>query len=392
MLRQMFIVACLSLHLFGLLASATSMTFNGLITHELFVYGNIALLACISLAAFPERLQDMDWRLLSLIILYGTSVIAPTASLHGTSLTTIEVLMVPLTILAFTWAVPKALQRTTLDSFLAVIVLVFSIHTVFAFLLAVTKTSTIFGYELPIAIGRPQLYWGERGALLTGLFANPNGLASYLLLLPATAFGLAAPQPKPKQKLLISCGFLLLIHLLLLMSRASSLTALTGLIVPAICRHLSSRQLKIFAWLTGIASLIFIAYTIANWPHDNSLCLRTFIWQGFLDAAMHTPFGSGWNSVVVYNQNPHNMFLANLVYFGVSGLLLLIALVVILGARAIALCDKDKTSAFLLCTLAAMVLIHGNVEYVITYPLLFSNSIFWLLLGSVQRQRRGLSF
>src|SRR6185369_3918678 len=145
-------------------------------------------------------------------------------------------------------------------------------------------------------------FWGERGALLTGIFLNPNALASYLMLLPALSFAMAVSRRWAWQRvLLVSCGTLLGLHLLLLLSRAASLTMLAAMAVTGV----ASRKLN--PWIRGLslgAVLLLLSgacYALFSWKLDNSICLRLFIWQGFLDSALMNPFGYGWNGVVVFN-------------------------------------------------------------------------------------------
>jgi len=297
----------------------------------------------------------------------------------------IELCLTPLIIFCFVWAVPKALTRRDLEVVLLAIVSLFTAHGLLTAYMVATNTHCLFGQELLCTTGRPQLYWGERGALVTGLFANPNGLGSCLILLPAIAFYMATRLQRTGQRaFLFSSGSLLLLNLLVLMSRSCSLTTLAGLAVAGVSGKLLKPWVRCVALGAMLLALFCGCYAIFDWRSDNSTCLRSFIWMGFVDAVLENPFGSGWNSVAVFNQNPHNCLLANLVYFGFTGFVLLLALFIMLIARAANNCRQDRTSAVLVLSLASMLLIHQSVEYVISYPLLFSNSIFWLLLGYAQ--------
>jgi hypothetical protein len=329
--------------------------------------------------------ERKDWLLLAIIVLYGLSVIVPSASTHSMSLCTVAVCLTPLAIFCFVWALPKCLTRRDFEVVFLGILSVFTAHALLTACLVATKTHFLLGRELYCATGRPQLYWGKAGALLTGLFASPNALGSYLILLPALAFSMAARwRPSWRRRLLISSGALLVVNLLLLMSRAASLTAMSALALAGVSGKGLNAWLRCLALGTIVLALFGAGYALFNWRHDNSTCLRALIWQGFLDALLENPFGSGWNGVAVFNQNPHNCLLANLVYFGVVGAVLLLTLLTVLMRRAANACREDPASLVLVLSLGSMLLIHASVEYVITYPLLFSNSVFWLLVGYLQ--------
>lgn len=355
------------------------------LSHEQVVYANMVLLSVASLAALwrPRiNVERQDWMLLAIIGLYGLSVLVPTAATHAMSLCTVEACLTPLTIFCFVWAIPKTLTKGDLEGVFLVIISVFTAHALLTACLVATKTQTLLGQDFLCTTGRPQLYWGERGALLTGLFASPNALGSYLVLLPALAFSIAAHWQRSWQKtLLVSSGTLLVLNLVLLMSRAASLTSLSALAVAGV----SSKALK--PWLRSVALsamlliLFYALHALSDWRFDNSMCMRLFIWQGYIDAVLENPFGAGWNGIVVFNENPHNLLLANLAYFGVVSFVLLLSLLIMLMKRVRDTYLSDRTSLVLVLSIASMLIIHASVEYVITYPLLFSNSMFWLLLG-----------
>lgn len=388
MLRRLLILTCVTSHLLLLIGLATCFGGCFSLSHEQVVYAHIVLLSVASLAAVCRpriSVERKDWMLLAIMVLYGLSVLVPTASTHSMSLCTVEVCLTPLTIFCFAWALPGTLVRKDLEVVFLVILSVFTAHALLTAGLVATETHSVWGQELSCGTGRPQLYWGKRGALLTGLFVSPNALASYLILLPALAYSMAARWRRTwRRTLLISCGTLLLLHLLLLMSRASSLTTLVALAVAGVSSKLLRPSLRLAALGAMLIALFCACYALFDWRYDNSMCLRSFIWQGFLDAILENPFGSGWNGAAVFNQNPHSCLLANLVYFGVVGTVLLSALLIVLMRRGAQACRGDRASIALFLSIASMLLIHGSVEYVITYPLLFSNSMFWLVLGYLQ--------
>jgi len=337
------------------------------------------------LAQVNSKGKTADWLMFSLIFLYGFSVVLPTAARFGLTANTRYIALIVLEILTLSWALPLALSRKGFEIVFLCLYSLFSLHSLLVILLIATKTHVFFGQELYVTTGRPQLHFGSSGALITGLFTNPNALASNLMLLPGiTCFFLAKTKTAWQRVLIAASGVLICLHLVLLLSRAACLTAISALSLAVLVyptRPLFLKNMGIVSFLFASAG---VAYFLVNWRFDNSLCLRLFIWRGFLDAVLTNPFGSGWNGINVYLENPHNMLLANLVYYGIFGTLLLCAIILTLLIRANKLCRMNGCALVLFFLLVSMLLIHQSFEYVVTYPFLFLNSLFWLMLGYLQ--------
>jgi hypothetical protein len=78
---------------------------------------------------------------------------------------------------------------------------------------------------------------------------------------------------------------------------------------------------------------------------------------------------------------PHSLILGSLQYFGFQGLF---ALSLLLGYQLIKparIALQSSSSRLLLVFLASVVIVHGTFEYFIGHPLLFANSLFWIMLG-----------
>ena len=388
MIPRIAIVAFVFVHLFLLITQGTRFAACLPLSHEQFVYANIALVSITSIVGLRLRRESVtrfQWILLTLIGLYGASVFAPTFANQSFSMCTMEACLAPLIIFCFAWVLPMALSRKMFEAIFIGFISLFALHSIFTLVLVATGIHSLMGQDLYCSTGRPFLLWSDRGALVTGIFSNPNGLSSYLLLLPAIALTICAGlRAGARRNLLVGSASLILAHICFLLSRAVTLSTITALAVTGVLERGLPKWLRGLSWLTLIAEIACALYIVLNWRHDNSICLRSFIWGGFLDAVVSNPFGSGWNGVVVSNQNPHNAVLANLVYFGVAGALLFIAIVTLLAYRGARMNAAQRHSSLLLLTLLSMFLIHASVEYVLTYPSLFSNSLFWLALGYLQ--------
>lgn len=130
--------------------------------------------------------------------------------------------------------------------------------------------------------------------------------------------------------------------------------------------------------------------TDMSWPQISMNAEAMFsgrieIWRGYLQMVpKFAASGAGLLQVTSCGESPHNFLLANLIYFGVGGFISLLALLLqLFAAMAKCMHKSGDIWAPVFGVLIAFVLIHGQTEYVLTYPLYFSNSFFWLLAGLV---------
>ena len=88
-------------------------------------------------------------------------------------------------------------------------------------------------------------------------------------------------------------------------------------------------------------------------------------------------------------QTAHNLYLAQLLYFGWVGFGAFMTMSVAFGRRVYAsLVDLAGSPAGWVLTAALIgVAWQGLLEYVITFPLFFTNSLFWIVLGMVANKK-----
>jgi hypothetical protein len=388
MVRSLIIVGCVVSHLLLLIWMRTCFALNPASWYESEIYANIGLLSIAAIAALAKRglvIGRQGWALLAVMVLYGLSVMVPTAGKFGLwSLCTVEAFLTPLTIFSLGWAVPRALPGKSYKLIFMMVLAFFTVHTALTAYLVATNTHLLFGQELCCENGRPFLYLGKRGGLFTGIFLNPNALASYLMLLPAVAFTMCAQMQQKWRKPLMASGALLALHLLLLMSRSASLTMLAAPLAACLLSKGAIRGRKLLASVGFLSAFAYACCLLIWWQQDNTLALRSMIWGAFVESVIEYPYGLGWNGLSVIEQNPHNLLMANLVYFGVAGCISLLAILSLMTLKAVQVCRQERTLVMLGLSLAAVLIIHQSLEYVVTYPTLFSNSLFWLLLGYLQ--------
>ncbi len=111
---------------------------------------------------------------------------------------------------------------------------------------------------------------------------------------------------------------------------------------------------------------------------------RPLVWQElFMRVPERLLFGFGLMNVTFFlGSSPHNLYLAQVAYFGVIGtILFLVVLLSFAFLSADRLTRSHSWADVALLFLVAGTLLQGGVEYVIAYPTFFANSMFWLTVG-----------
>jgi hypothetical protein len=244
-------------------------------------------------------------------------------------------------------------------------------------------------------LGLPLFSSGGRGFGLgaTRLFYNPNAIGSFVQFFPALilarlALDEADGWPRPSRSPWRAAALAVIsIHLALTFSRSSQLVALLSL-TPLVVRVRPAvrRRLLIVA---GPAAVVLGAASVLNpvlrrhaaeWLSFEG---RWALWSAFGPSIRQAPIlGTGLFGTYANGQTPHNVFLAQLVFFGSVGLAVFLAMMVVF-ARAVraGLGRAPCVSRQLVACLLVAALGQGVVEYIVSFPLLFSNSMFWLCLG-----------
>jgi len=317
-----------------------------------------------------------------------------------------QVFLVSATIFSLTFCVPRVMNSSGYCLTISAILCVMVLHSLLTFYLMLSGTEQVFHRDITGGAGREKFFFGITLPRINGLFKNANAIGSFLMYWPGIL--LSAPTfSLPPLAQWISLAVISL-ALTLSFSRAAELTVLLGLAVPALA-HRKSAPFKsalaclalavttaVVLWPTfepavhssglakiSIGSPLYQSQSRANEAKE-PLIERNKIWIDMMEQTAGTRLkGAGLMNVEYHGLSPHNFLLANLVYFGLPGLGLILS---ILAVCAWQLVKRVRTYPALLPaagTIIAVVLLHGQAEYVLTHPLFFSNSMFWLLLGFV---------
>lgn len=270
-----------------------------------------------------------------------------------------------------------------------------SVHAVCQFGFILAQTQTFCGYNVNMPHGRlmhvPHLpLLAKLDGYTGGWFTNPNCLASYIMAVPALSLFLSQPKVTPQKYLRWLCfAFfgLSLLSLLLTFSRAAILSTLMGLI-PLVVLEAKKRKIPIVASallaVIGVGALFLWQMHWTTLGNPFTLSGRQDLWKVTLDGLKHLPLlGYGPYSTVGLVETPHNVFLANLLFYGVPGFLAFIVLIgssLWLGYQAFKK-DWDRGTLALYGFILAYVFAYSQIEYVLTCPFSFSNSVALLLIG-----------
>lgn len=270
-----------------------------------------------------------------------------------------------------------------------------TIHAVCQIGFILGQTQTFCGFNVNMPHGR--LMHVPSLPLLTkldgytgGWFTNPNCLASYIMAVPALSLFLSQPAVTPKKYLRWLCFaffWLSLLSLFLTFSRAAILSTMIGLI-PIVVLELKKRKIPI---VVSLLLAVVIMGTLFLWQmhwttlgNPFSLSGRQDLWKVTLDGLKHLPlFGYGPYNGVGVVETPHNVFLANLLFYGFPGFLAFLVLIgssLWLGGLTL---KKDLNFGMIALYgfLLAYVFAYSQIEYVLTCPYSFSNSVALLLIG-----------
>ena len=413
LLRQLTFVIVI-IHLFLLLAESSYFgDLFAFLGHTGLMITHVVILTLISLTAacFQLRKQLSNKPYLSLSVtwaLYTLWVVF--CSLHSVHTTDrlCELILTPLTIVALFLCAPLILERQHYRLILLSFSVLLGLHTLCIAWIMFKNNPEFFGRQVITVGGRPKFLGPIQLPQTDGIFRSPNAIGSFLALFPAFLLSefLSAKNNQRYRTMLIATAVLIGAGLFLSYCRAAQASVLIGFLLPAIVflKNTQARFLVCAAILVTTAivclpdqhqwmfmnssmaehnigpeavrnSTAFVAHTVSS--------RRTEIWMGFLKHWQEHPWtGYGLLGVDYQNLGPHNFFLANLAYFGIPGLVLIVTLLCLaikqIAGRAI---NQPRILIPLLGGLASLILVHGSLEYSISYPEYFTNSVFWLLLG-----------
>ncbi|MBX3076102.1 hypothetical protein KF728_21205 [Candidatus Obscuribacterales bacterium] len=297
----------------------------------------------------------------------------PNAILHA--------LLVVSPVISYGYICPRILNRRNFMAIFAAVLLVFSMHALLTAGLCISDTTAIAGREIVSDVGRAPVFFGHSGTFVPGLCWNPNTLAIALMMLPAVVpivlDGCKSSWARLSARvamILISC------HLLLTFSRAAIFSVLLSFALWPLLSASRSRRTVFISMLTIVFLGIFLVQQALNLTSDSSMLARIDIWKNECAGIVLNPWGQGLPALGA-ERMPHSLILGSLQYFGFQGLFvfsLLLGYQLIKPARSAL---QSSSSRLLLVFLASVVIVHGTFEYFIGHPLLFANSLFWIMLG-----------
>lgn len=403
---------CVALHL--LLLVFQSSLICDLVVPAFMTYGNVFHVFLLTLPVVavlcmsPSRLdlKKPGWQQALLCgLLYTALVVFASAHLCSDITDWSRVVLIPLTILSLTFCAPMLLNRSFYRWVFFALAGLFALHTLFVVFCMLTDTTSVFGRSLVQGPGREKDLFGLILPKTDGLYSNSNTLGSFLMYLPAVLLS----EAMIAGRFLSSAATLLLsmvsLGLLGSFSRGAQLTVLLGGLFPAVQLSKRSRVLSIVISIFLVALMVITMQPSVNCSSQSHLSnVRTSSGEGrsladsditsgrfdlwrkaMADIGRSPVLGTGYCPDDSGTESPHNFLLANLLYFGCLGT---IALVSMLALLCKSILQRIRTGEYpelvpVAGVLAAIILIHGQLEYVLTYPLFFSNSMFWFLLGYV---------
>jgi O-antigen ligase len=335
------------------------------------------------------RIPRFERSLLPCIVVYGAWVLGVTFWLTTplTGIRRAEALLIPLNFLTFWLAVPGLLGGAEYLRLFRWLTALIATAAALAIGLGLAHATSFLGFPLAVI---PE-HRGE-GLSLLGIFPHHNVAGTFLEFFPALLIYLflALKPSRASHILLTVMGGLIGINLMLCFSRSAQCVVALSLL-PALGLVWRSRwRMHLFA--LGVAAVAVGLTGILRQPRLSEyvhlgwgLLGRDSYWrETWAQASLRPWTGYGlFNATTQRGQTPHNIFLSHLLYFGMPGLGLFVAVLAAAGRtawvrlRGTGLGDP----AWLLISLTAAVLLQGLIEYFISYPLFFANSLFLLISG-----------
>ncbi len=335
-------------------------------------------------------------RIAEQIFLVSCGVFVSIASLKR--LGTVEAvwgLLTAITVFMFLLLAPKLLKKRHYAVLFWFVCILAGVHAVSQICFVLGQTQQFCGFNVNMPHGRlmrvPHLpLLSLLDGYTGGWFTNPNCLASYIMAIPAISIFLsqsATTRLKAARWLALSICGLTSISLLLTFSRAAILSTMLGMI-PLAVYALRQRKVPVFAsvsFLFVLVGVLFFAqmrFTTLGDPL--SLSGRMDIWNSVSESLQRLPFfGYGTFRGTNTGETPHNVFLANLLFYGVPGLFSLLSM---LGSGIYMIWRQVKREPnygvlALFGFLLAYICAYSQIEFVFTCPHSFSNSVALLVFG-----------
>jgi O-antigen ligase len=368
-------------------------------------WGYVAILL-LTIAIPACRLRLQRFRSVWLVtVAYGATIVVSTAlNVQGaTEARHLEAVLIPLTIASLGTCLPSIFDADDYELLFRGLIGLFAVSAIASLWLVVADRANVFGYPVQVP---PDGRGGRLSA--SGLFVQRNTIGSFLQYIPALIVYLlwyrptgSQPHPPARLRTWLDIGALVLIsaHLLLTFSRSAHIVALLSLL-PLLVGLWRTRARDAYA----VAALVLagVALALAAVPEFRDYARlglmprgRRSIWLGVLRQAVEQPFfGFGLLNLEfrapARTHTPHSAYLAQFAFFGIVGLALFLGVVAAFGRLVLQnLRSGDGRRPWPIVMVVCGALLQGLAEYIVTFPVFFSNSMFWICLGLAAREPEG---
>ncbi len=368
---------------------------TGLVFFHLIVQASIIVAGLLS-PNLKTLLSERKWTLFA-VSGYGCSVLYSTLSQispfsYDFAIKACLVFLTPMSLGVF---LPYILTEKRQEQILNGLVGFFVLMSVLALCFVIFRATRFFGIAIPHNPDQRGGSWATQS-----IFGHRNAIGSFLSFWPAVLSVSWFHAKDFKIRLYYSIAFVLIVaHLFLTFSRSSQVLALMTLI-PFLARLLNLKA----RWLVGILISLFLisylivaafpmiqAYLPSGWFELETIKMRDIFWIKILNLMPgHWWFGYGLFRISIQGETAHNVYVTQIAYYGVVGLF---AFLLMLGSFARDAFKKFSNTAVsfsdsVFITIILGLLLQGMVEYMITFPAFFTNSMFWIFVGIVCAKRR----
>lgn len=342
----------------------------------------------------------------SLIVIYGLLVLLSSLRTPPAIEYFSQVILVPAGIYSLTVCAPKLMKSKDYHFVFCALTLVLVLHSLLTFAFMVLGTHKFLGQNVADGAGRTKYFFGMHFPHTDGLYANANAIGSFLMYFPGLLVAQLAFCRAGLSRWLCSTSLIIITAALALtFSRGPQLSVLLALAFPALAlrKHAPVKSI-LSCFILALLAGIIISPALSPAQVENKSLSRFFtssggeshyreaheplvergkIWREMLSETGQSWLGVGLMKKSYSGLSPHNFLLANYVYYGFCGLLSLILLLCFVAIKMVKRVRQYPRLLPLAGTLLAIAILHGQFEYVLTHPLYFSNSMFWLLVGFV---------
>ena len=359
-----------------------------------FKFAVLAVTPFLLLGTFPQNGDEKE-KLSARIQLIAVVAFGILVAVHSGPGLTARCVLSAMTPFLFLLIAPRVLEKKHYMILFWFVSILAAAHALSQLSFIVAQTQQFFGYNVNMPHGRllhlPQTAWIQNlDGYTGGWFTNPNCLASYVMAVPAISFFLAQREVTSGKFARIAAllmGLVVLTSLLLTFSRAAILSTLIGFL-PVCVAMLKRKGVPAFASFAGVLTAFALGFvalmSLTTLTDPFSLSGRQDLWKVAMAGFRNLPIlGHGPFNAIGVVETPHNVFLANLIFYGVPGFIAFIVMIgscLWMGWKAYRR-QPDTGFLSLLGFISSYVLVYSQVEYVLSCSYSFSNSVALLLLG-----------